>query len=92
MEKIFEEVAEMVQQGISKEELEQAKGFLSGKLQMGIESSDELADFLGEQYLQYQEIITLEEIVRKYEALTLEEVNGMCSLLTREHLYFFSLV
>jgi hypothetical protein len=36
---------------------------MTGKTQMGIESSDELADFVGSQYLLKQEIKTLDELL-----------------------------
>jgi predicted Zn-dependent peptidase len=87
--KIFEEIEQIANGNISLDEFNNAIGFLTGQIQMGIESSDELADFLGGQYLQYGEIETLEEILAHINAVTLDEVKSVCSLLKRENLYLY---
>jgi predicted Zn-dependent peptidase len=62
---------------------------LDGQIQMGIESSDEMAGFLGAQYLNYGTIETLEEILEKYHTVSLQDVKEVASLLKREHLYLY---
>jgi predicted Zn-dependent peptidase len=56
---------------------------------MGIESSDELAEFLGRQYLSYGTIETLEELLEHYRRVSLTDVIEIASLLKREQLYLY---
>jgi predicted Zn-dependent peptidase len=46
VEKIFEEIQQIAKGDISEQEFKNAVGFLTGQLQMGIESSDDMANFL----------------------------------------------
>jgi predicted Zn-dependent peptidase len=56
---------------------------------MGIESSDEMANFIGNQYLIYKKVDTLEEILKKYKSLKLEDIKNVAKKLSKEHLYMF---
>ncbi|MEI6119279.1 MAG: hypothetical protein WCP92_09090 [bacterium] len=56
---------------------------------MGIESSDEMASFVGNQYLIYKKIESLEEILKKYKRLTLKDVQAVAKKLSKENLYLF---
>jgi len=56
---------------------------------MGIESSDEMASFVGNQYLIYKKIESLEEVLKKYKNLTLEDVKTVAKKLSKENLYLF---
>ncbi|MEI6774028.1 MAG: hypothetical protein WCL18_04420 [bacterium] len=56
---------------------------------MGIESSDEMASFVGNQYLIYNKVETLPEILKKYKNLTLDDVKAVAKKLNRENLYLF---
>ncbi|MBQ9554479.1 hypothetical protein IJU97_06170 [bacterium] len=56
---------------------------------MGIESSDEMASFLGGQYLIYKEIRSLDEILNKYEVLKKEDVTELFPFLAKEKRYQF---
>jgi predicted Zn-dependent peptidase len=56
---------------------------------MGIESSDEMASFIGNQYLIYKKIESLPEILKKYKNLTLEDVQAVAKKLSKENLYLF---
>lgn len=51
MDAIYKEIESIAQGNISEQEYMKAQGFMTGKTQMGIESSDELADFIGAQQL-----------------------------------------
>ena len=44
---------------------------------MGIESSDEMADFLASQSLAQQKILTLDQLLEKYEAINIAQVNEL---------------
>lgn len=89
LEKIYEEIEKFVSDGITDEELANAKSYLIGKLQMGIESSDEMAEFIGSDFLLYNEINNLEDIMKSYNAVTKEEIHQLLPLLAREHLYLY---
>jgi predicted Zn-dependent peptidase len=56
---------------------------------MGIESSDEMAGFLGNQYLIYKKIETLPIILKKYKSLKLEDIKNVAKKLSKENLYLF---
>ncbi len=62
---------------------------MTGKTQMGIESSDELADFLGAQYLLKGQASTLEEILDEYKKVTLDDLKTVAKNLLRDRLYTF---
>ncbi len=89
LNKIYEEIEKFVNEGITDEELANAKSYLIGKLQMGIESSDEMAEFIGSDFLLYNEVNNLEEIMKSYEAVTKEEIHALLPLLSKEHLYLY---
>lgn len=51
---------------------------------MGIESSDEMASFVSSQWLVYQRIQTLEDILGHYEAVSKEQVESILPRLTND--------
>ena len=89
LEKIYEEIERFVSEGITDEELANAKSYLQGKLQMGIESSDEMSEFIGSDFLLYQEVNNLEDIMKSYEAVTKEDIHALLPLLAKENLYLY---
>ena len=84
VEKIHEEINTFLEKGFSDEEFENAKNYLIGGIQMGIESSDEMADFLEHQYLTYGEIKTLDDILEKYQQVTRDDVESLFPYLHRD--------
>lgn len=89
VEKIHEEIERVANGDITQEEFENAIGYNEGQIQMGIESSDEMASFVGNQYLIYKRIDTLEEILEKYKKLKLEDIQAIAKKLSKENLYLF---
>jgi len=89
IEKIFEEIQRIADGDITQEEFDNAIGYNEGQIQMGIESSDEMAGFIGNQYLIYKKIYTLQEILQKYKSLKLDEIKTVAKKLSRENLYLF---
>jgi len=55
---------------------------------MGIESSDEMASFLGSQYLLYNQIETLDEILKKYKSITLEDIKTIAQQILQSELIY----
>lgn len=89
VEKIYEEIQRVANGDITQEEFDNAIGYSEGQIQMGIESSDEMASFVGNQYLIYKEIKSLEEILAKYKRLTLKDIKAIAKKLSKENLYLF---
>lgn len=89
LEAIYEEIAQIAAGNISQDEFTKALGYLTGQTQMGIESSDELASFIGNQYLLKKSIESLTEILEHYKKLTLSDVLAVCEKLKRENLYLY---
>lgn len=78
-----------VKQGIDGEEFKNAKNYLKGSIQMGIESSDEMADFLASQWLAQQKILTLDQLLEKYEAINIAQVNELLPKLAESQRWSF---
>jgi len=89
VEKIYEEIEKIAEWNITQEEFENAIGYNEGQIQMGIESSDEMANFIGNQYLIYKKVDTLPEILKKYKSLKLEDIKTVAKKLSKENLYLF---
>jgi predicted Zn-dependent peptidase len=85
--KIVEEIQTLITSGITELEFQNAIGYLTGQLQMGIESSDQMADFLGEQLLLQGHILTLDQILQQYHRLTLKDITQVFEMLKKESLY-----
>lgn len=89
IEKINEEIDRFLKEGFSDEEFENAKNYLIGGIQMGIESSDEMADFLAGQWLAYGEIKSLEQILASYQAVQKQDVEQLLPLLSSDKRYSY---
>lgn len=86
---ILKEIEDIANGNILESEYQKAQGFMSGKTQMGIESSDELADFLGGQQLLKGKIETLEEILDEYKKVTMDDLKAVAKNLISENLYTY---
>lgn len=85
----MKEIADIANGNILEAEYQKAQGFMTGKTQMGIESSDELADFLGGQQLLKGKIETLEQILDEYKKVTIDDLKAVAKNLTEENLYTY---
>ena len=89
VEHIYAEIAKFVSDGITDSELANAQSYLEGKLQMGIESSDEMAEFVGDDMLLHGTVTTLEEVLAGYQAVTKDDVHALLPFLAKENLYMY---
>ncbi len=89
VQKIYEEIEKIAGGDIAQEEFDNTIGFNIGQLQMGIESSDQMASFLGAQYLLYGKIETLDQIVQTYKDLKLEDIKEITNKLNKENMYLY---
>ncbi len=71
---IHQELSLISKEWVSKEELEKAKGFLTGQTLMGIESSDDMAEFVWEQRIGKGKIESLEELMSKYHHVNISSI------------------
>ena len=88
-EKIIQEIQDIASGNINENEYQKALGYRKWQIQMWIESSDELAGFLGEQMLLYNRILTLEQILEKYESVSLNQLKSVAKKLEEKNLYSF---
>jgi uncharacterized protein (DUF433 family) len=56
---------------------------------MGIESSDEMAEFVGSDILMYGKTESLEDIMADYAGVTMDQVTALFPYLARENLYLY---
>lgn len=84
---IHEELWKVVNWDITQTELDNALWYISWKTKMWIETSDNLADFVGEQYLLKWEIKTLEEILANYKKVKLDDLLEVTKKLDKNNIY-----
>jgi predicted Zn-dependent peptidase len=59
---------------ISNSELAKAKGFLKGNLALALEDTHDVSGFFGEQHLFLEKVLTPEEIYKKVDAVSIEDI------------------
>jgi len=87
LELIFEELANIRNQGVTKEELSRAKEQLKGSLFLGLENVSSRMSRLGKAELCLGRVVTPDEIVDKINQVTLEQVQQMATELFRVEQY-----
>jgi len=84
---ILEEFARMKNELLSDEELTKVKDYIAGRLVLGLESSDELAEFYGFQEVLKREMRTPEEAIKEIRAVTAKDVRALTKkIFVTEHL------
>lgn len=89
LEAIHTEIASIATWDVTAEEFDKAMGNIRGSTKMGIETSDQMADFLWHQWLFKNEIKSLDQILAEYEKVTLDQVNALWSKLAQESLWSY---
>ena len=89
LKRIREEVEKYVKKWATQDEFEKCIWYLQWQTQMGIDTPEEMALFLWSQYLVYNKIDTLDEILDKYKKLTLNDVNQLSSMLSLDNCYTY---
>lgn len=75
VEIILQEYKKITENKASEQELRMAKDYLKGKSVMGLEVSDAVAMFYGEQELMKNRIMSLDDIFEKIEKVTLDDIQ-----------------
>jgi predicted Zn-dependent peptidase len=73
------ELAKVAQDGISEEELERGKGQLRGGLVLGLEDSGSRMSRLGKAELVYDELLSLDEVIARVDAVTRDQVREIAA-------------
>ena len=89
VEKIYEVVDKFLDKWFTDEEFDNAKNCIKWNIQMWIESSDQMASYLWDQYISKKEIHSLDEVLAKYESLKKEDVIELFPMLKTENRYRF---
>lgn len=69
---------------IDAKELARAKDYLRGKTLLSLESSNNIAQFFGLRKLLREEIVSVETVLKKLEAVTIEDLERIASDIIRE--------
>jgi len=73
------ELAKVAADGITAEELARGQGQLRGGLVLGLEDSGSRMSRLGKAELVYDELLAIDEVMARIEAVTLEEVRAVAA-------------
>ncbi|WP_372727458.1 M16 family metallopeptidase [Nocardioides sp.] len=75
------ELAKVATEGITAEELTRGKGQLRGGLVLGLEDSGSRMSRLGKAELVYDELLSIDEVMARVDAVTLEDVRAVAAAL-----------
>ena len=86
---IHAELEKIAAGDVTQQEYDKALGNIRGSTQMGIETSDQMADFLWYQQLFKGCVRSLDEVLVDYENVTLDQVNELGSNLSEANLWTY---
>ena len=78
------ELGRLADDGITAEELERGKGQLRGGLVLGLEDTGSRMSRIGKAELVYDELPSIDEVLARIEAVTLDDVNTLARDLFRQ--------
>lgn len=85
---ICAELTKLTKEEVTQEELQKIKDMASGRLLMGLESSDELAEYFGFQEVLRKEIRSPEDALKRIHAVTTKDIKRIAKkYFTTERLY-----
>src|SRR5690606_22849407 len=71
------ELVKVARDGLTEEELARGKGQLRGGLVLGLEDSGSRMSRLGKGELVHDELLSIDEVLRRIDAVTLDEVTEL---------------
>ena len=74
---ILRELERIAKEPVTKEDLSRAKEHLSGGLLLGLETSDELANYYGGQEILRQKLASPNELLKKIQTVTAAEIQAV---------------
>ncbi|QBR94149.1 M16 family metallopeptidase [Nocardioides euryhalodurans] len=84
LETVRGELAKIAADGITDEELERGKGQLRGGMVLGLEDSGSRMSRLGKAELVYDELLSLDEVIARIDAVTRDDVRAVAAALFRQ--------
>jgi predicted Zn-dependent peptidase len=81
---ILSELQRLRTKPITKGEFTRARKYVTGSLLMGLEGSAAVASWIGMRELLLREILTPEEVVTEYNAVTIEDVRALADMLFKQ--------
>jgi len=84
IEAILTEYKKIMEEKVSPEELSKAKEFMKGKIILRLEDSEEYAHLMGKQALLYPSIYSIDEILAKIDAITVDDIQRLSQELFKE--------
>jgi predicted Zn-dependent peptidase len=78
------ELAKVAAEGITPEELERGKSQLRGGMVLGLEDSGSRMSRLGKAELVYDELLTLDEVIARIDAVSCHDVRALAAALFRQ--------
>jgi predicted Zn-dependent peptidase len=72
-------MARTAAEGITPDELRRGKGMLKGALVLGLEDTGSRMSRLGKGELLHGELLTMDELLEKVDAVTLDDANAMAA-------------
>jgi len=73
------ELAKVAAEGITEEELVRGKGMLRGGLVLGLEDSGSRMSRIGKAELVHDELLSIDEVMARIDAVTLEEIRALAA-------------
>ena len=80
---ILEQLERIVQEPVAAAELDKARAFTTGRIELRMEESGAVASWLGHGELLMDQILTVEDVVERLEAVTVEDVLRVARRLIR---------
>lgn len=74
---ILSELNKIKKNPLSETELDKSKNHIVGKMMIGFETSDSVAEFYGEQELFKEKILTLEQMIKKIKAVKARDIQAV---------------
>jgi len=84
LQAILEELDKMRQAPVSDDELEKAKEFIKGRLQLQMEDSFSVASWIGRQESLEDRVLSVDEVLQKVDAVTTADIQRVAQRLIRQ--------
>ncbi|MBP9758078.1 insulinase family protein [Candidatus Dojkabacteria bacterium] len=75
IEEVIKELNKLIKCGVTQTELIRAKKYYISKLLFDTEGSDDLASWVGINYIENNRLVTMDEVIKKINKLTIQEIN-----------------
>jgi len=87
LKEIYNQVQSMSKWKFTKQDYEDALGYVIGNMQISTETSDDVAGFLWNQYLLKWEIKTIDQIISNYQNVNFQDIKDIAAYLNKSNWY-----